>query len=79
MKVKRMGMTDILRRIWLFTANKIKFSEYFSKQPTQLIVDLNSIIDLNSSLPHIILTNVVIPGVLHSMLVEKGLMLCGQL
>ena len=24
MKVKRMGITDILRRIWLFSANKIK-------------------------------------------------------
>ena len=33
MKVKRMGITEILRRIWLFSANKIK-----SKQPTQLII-----------------------------------------
>ena len=73
MKVNGMGITEILRRIWLFTANNIKCYEYFSKQPTQIILDLNS------SLPHIILTNVVIPGVLHSMLVEKGLMLCGQL
>ena len=31
MKVKRMGITEILRRIWLFSANKIKSSEYFSK------------------------------------------------
>jgi hypothetical protein len=31
-----------LRRIWLFSANKIKSSESFSKQPTQLIVELNS-------------------------------------
>ena len=45
-------MTEILRRIWLFSANKIKSSESFSKQPTQLIVDLNS------SLRHIIVTNV---------------------
>ena len=37
MKVKRMGITEILRRIWLFSANKIKSSESFSKQPTQLI------------------------------------------
>ena len=38
MKVKRMGITEILRRIWLFSANKIKSSESFSKQPTQLII-----------------------------------------
>ena len=43
MKVKRMGITEILRRIWLFSANKIKRSESFSKQATQLIVNaLNS-------------------------------------
>ena len=34
MKVKRMGITEILRRNWLF--NKIKSSESVSKQPTQL-------------------------------------------
>ena len=50
MKVKRMGITEILRRIWLFSANKIKSSELFSKQPTQLIVELNL------SLRHIIVT-----------------------
>ena len=33
-----MGITEILRRIWLFSANKIKSSEYFSKQPTQLSI-----------------------------------------
>ena len=38
--------------IWLFSANKIKSSESFSKQPTQLIVELNS------SLCHIIVTKV---------------------
>ena len=38
MKVKRMGITEILRMIWLFSANKIKSSESFSKQPTQLII-----------------------------------------
>jgi hypothetical protein len=42
MKVKRMGITEILRRIWLFYANKIKSSESGSKQPTQLIIKLNS-------------------------------------
>ena len=31
MKVKRMGITEILRRIWLFSANKIKSSESGSK------------------------------------------------
>ena len=50
MKVKRMGITEILRRIWLFSANKIKSSESGSKQPTQLIVELNL------SLRHIIVT-----------------------
>jgi len=42
MKVKRMEITEILRRIWLISANKIKSSESVSKQPTQLIVELNS-------------------------------------
>ena len=51
MKVRRMGITEILRRIWVFSANKIKSSESFSKQPIQLIIDLNS------SLQHIIVTN----------------------
>ena len=45
-----MGITYILGRIWLFSANKIKSSESFSKQPNQLIVELNS------SLRHIIVT-----------------------
>ena len=49
-KVKRMEITDILRRIRLFSANKIKSFESGSKQPTQLIVELNS------SLRHIIVT-----------------------
>ena len=49
-----MGITEILRRIWLFSANKIKSSESISKQPTQLIVELNS------SLRHIIVTNALI-------------------
>jgi hypothetical protein len=50
MKVERMGITEILRRIWLFSANKIKSSESSSNQPTQLIVELIS------SLRHIIVT-----------------------
>ena len=50
MKVKRMGITEILRRIWLFSANKTKSSEPFSNQPTQLIIELNS------SFRHIIVT-----------------------
>ena len=52
MKVKRMGIAEILRRIWLFYANKIKSSDSFSKQPTQFIFELNS------SLRHIIVTMV---------------------
>jgi hypothetical protein len=39
MKVKRMGITETLRRIWLFSANKIKISDSVSRQPTQLIVE----------------------------------------
>jgi len=42
MKVLRTGITEILKRVWLFSANKIKSSESISKQPTQLIVELNS-------------------------------------
>ena len=42
MKVKKMGITEILRKIWLFSANKINSAESFSKQPTQLINELNS-------------------------------------
>ena len=53
MKVKRMGITEILKRIWLFSANKAKSCESFSKQPTQLIFELNS------SLRHIIVTFVI--------------------
>ena len=34
MKVKRMGITEILRRIWLFSENNIKSSDLVSKQPT---------------------------------------------
>ena len=35
-KVKRMGIAEILRGIWLFSAKMIKNSESVSKQPTQL-------------------------------------------
>jgi hypothetical protein len=44
MKGKRMGITEILRKICLFSANEIKSSESFYKQPTQLIVELNSLL-----------------------------------
>ena len=36
-----MGIIEILRRIWLFSADKIKGSESFSNQPTQLTAKLN--------------------------------------
>jgi hypothetical protein len=36
--MKVMRIAEILRKIWLFIANKIKISESFSKQPTQLII-----------------------------------------
>ena len=51
MKVKRMEITKNFRRIWLFSANKKQISESFSKQPTRLIVELNS------ALQHIIVTH----------------------
>ena len=44
-KVKRIGITETLRRIWLFSENKIKSSEpsmASTKQPIQLIIELNS-------------------------------------
>ena len=45
MKVKRIKRTEILRRIWLFSANEIeKKYEFVSKQPTQLIIELNSLL-----------------------------------
>ena len=40
MKVKRMGIIEILRGIYIFSANEIKSSESFSNQPTQLIVQV---------------------------------------
>ena len=42
MKVKKMRVTEILSRIWLFSANKIKSSEPVSKKLIQLIVKLNT-------------------------------------
>ena len=42
MKVQKMRITEILKRILLFSASKIKSSESLSKQPTQLIVELIS-------------------------------------
>ena len=65
-----MGITEILRRIWLFSANKIKSSESFSKQPTQLIVELNS------SLRHIIVTNYLPKVDIVEILPERNLSLC---
>ena len=44
MKVKRMGITEILRRIWLFSANKIKAVNFLVNN------------QLKSSLRHIIVT-----------------------
>ena len=35
-----MGITEILKNILLFTANKMKISESLSKQPTQLFIRL---------------------------------------
>ena len=33
-----MGIAEILRRVWLFYANKIRSPESFRKHPTQLII-----------------------------------------
>ena len=45
MKVKRIKRTEVLRRIRLFSANEIeKKYEFVSKQPTQLIIELNSLL-----------------------------------
>ena len=46
----KLGITETLRNIWLFSTNKIKSSESLSKQPTQLNFELNSL------LRHIIVT-----------------------
>ena len=46
-----MGITEILGRIWLFNANKIKISKSVSKQPTQLIIAAH-----NCHIGHIIVT-----------------------
>ena len=62
MKVKRMEITEVLKRIWLFSANKIKTSESVSKQSTQLIVELIS------SLRHIIVT-IIAADIRHTYLV----------
>ena len=35
---ENVGVTEILRSIWLFSANTIKSSESFIKHPTQLII-----------------------------------------
>ena len=47
-----MGNKEILKRIWLFSANKMKKSLNLLVPPTQLIVKLNS------SLRHLIVTYV---------------------
>ena len=39
-----MEVTEILKNIWLFFANKMKSSESVSKQPTQLVIELNSLL-----------------------------------
>ena len=41
MKVKRIGITEILRKLWLFSANQIENSESFSKQHIHIRVIFN--------------------------------------
>ena len=51
MKAKRMGITEILGRICLFSANKLTSSKSFTKQHSHLIVKLNSSLrQINDSL-----------------------------
>ena len=45
-----MGITEILRMIWLFSANKIKSSESFSKQLTQLIITAHNCHTINQKI-----------------------------
>ena len=47
MKVKRMGITEILRRMWLFSANKIKSSESVTLVNNQLNSSLRQKLDTN--------------------------------
>ena len=57
MKVKRVGIPKFLRRIRLFSANRVKNNfESVSKQPNRLIVELSS------SLWHIIVNLVIDDG-----------------
>ena len=42
MKVKGMGIKEILRTIWLISANKIKTFESVGKLSSQLKLELNS-------------------------------------
>ena len=52
-----MGIREILKRIWLFSANRVKNNfESVSKQPNRLIVELSS------SLWHIIVNLVIDDG-----------------
>ena len=68
MKVKRMGITEILRRIWLFSANKIKSSESFSKQPTQLILLKIYVIPILLTFMYLVALNLLVNNQLNSSL-----------
>ena len=54
MKVKRTGIKEILRRVWLFSANKIKALNLLTNN--QLNSRTQLIVKLNSSLQHITVT-----------------------
>ena len=67
MEFKRMGIKEIFRRIWLFSENKIKNSESVSTQPSQLIVELNSLLRQKlGTLNFHLLKNLKIPFVIFS-------------
>ena len=64
--MKQNGNSRNFERIWLFSADKIKSPESFSKQPTQLILELNS------SLRHIIVKyGDMILSYFHQILLKK--------
>jgi len=55
MKVKRMGTKDILRRVWLISANKMKPSKSICKQSSQTRTQLIKVTNNCRSTQHITL------------------------
>ena len=53
MKIKRVGIKEFLRRIWLISADKTKTSESVCKQSSHLKLELNSL--LRQIIPTVVL------------------------